>query len=252
MASSFYLLTPAPVCYSDKINGFEKILWLVISANINNAGYCKLTNSELAKKLKKSSTSISTSISNLKTNKFLAITQETHNNIRRLYPKYPGNFDEKLPDKEELNGQIDKLQNAIERGIRLNDFEFKAFKNKLIFSPLLDDIEDNTEQFLLTPEKALFFGKFATTFPTKKLDIQLATIHSEIDYEKLFKEIMQSDFLMFNDNLSLRWIVEHSDEICFGKYRNYERYKKTSGFIGRNYTREELNALVDSVDEIEI
>ena len=103
--------------------------------------------------------------------------------------------------------------------------------------------------------------KFAKHFPKKEID---ADLKPEQNIDLLIQAINKSDFLPNRDNLKLSFFVKHYDEILDGKYDRFEKDKeklkeywlnqntKDSSFKGRNYSKEELNALFDSIDEIEV
>lgn len=247
--NKFYDLIPRPVKRSAKLSSTEKLLWVEVSANLDNAGCCRLSNKELANQLHVSETMVSLMIANLKKHGYMTTTYETRNHARRLYPKYPGEIDEKLPSGEQQNEQIDKLQEACQKAVKLDELHFLALVRKLKGSPILDEIEDNSTQFALSLEQIKFLGKFMELFPGKEIDIQLASVVAPIDYNLLLSSIRASDFLSKSDNISLRWLITNYDEVVSGKYQNFVKFQEQKG---REYTREELNALIQSVDEIQI
>lgn len=260
MNKQFYIQGNRVVNHSTVLNGEEKILWQEIAHNLNNAGCCKLTNEELAKIFRVSPKTISERVNSLKRKGFVTVTLESRNHSRRIYPTYPGEFDEQVPTEEEMELYVAKLEEAHQKSIRLTELSFKSLIDKLRFSPVLDDIEDNTTQFALNLDQIKFLGKFAVCFPDKEIDIQLSSISNAIDYELLFDAIISSEFLPKANNLSLRWIIDHYDELVSKeKYKAFDwkkelltKMQSKENNPGRTYTREELNDYISSVDDIEI
>lgn len=112
--------------------------------------------------------------------------------------------------------------------------------------------KNNEIQHHLNNKQALFFKSFQEHCPGKAIDCQISDMPA-VDYDALMLAIKQSpQFLMKADNLSLKWCLEHANEIIAGKWKQYEDTKKQANFTQREYTAEELNALFQNVDEIEI
>ena len=106
-------------------------------------------------------------------------------------------------------------------------------------------------QHHLNNKQALFFQSFKEHCPGKPIDCQISEMPA-VDYDALMLAIKQSpNFLMKADNLSLKWCLEHANEIIAGKWKQYEDNKKQSNFTQREYNKDELNELFQSVDEIE-
>lgn len=119
--------------------------------------------------------------------------------------------------------------------------------------PKAEETAKNNEiQHHLNNKQALFFKSFQEHCPGKAIDCQISDMPA-VDYDALMFSIKQSpQFLMKADNLSLKWCLEHANEIIAGKWKQYEDTKKQANFTQREYTAEELNALFQNVDEIEI
>lgn len=253
MKGDFYAIRPRVVDRSILINSTEKQLWYRISDNIDNAGCCKLTNAELGKELHVSAVMISNMLSHMAKEGYVAITYETRNHARRLYPIYPGEHDVPLPSQKQIQLRKDKLEEALQKGIRIDDEYFFALANKIRYSPILDEVKDNTTQFCLSLEQIKFLAKFMELFPDKEIDMQIASVVKPIDYDKLLDEIKNSDFLRTCNNLSLKWLIgNYEDVVEKKKHAPFNDKKKIFVLKGRDYSREELNALIPSVDEIEI
>ena len=138
------------------------------------------------------------------------------------------------------------------KGIKMTDFYFKSLIEKLRYSPILDEIEDNSVQFCLNKNQIMFLAQFITLFPDKDIDIQLCSVMKNINYEKLIYQLELSNFLSANNNLSLKWCVENYEDIVEKKkYAPYNEVK-VENYTGRDYAREELNNLIQKVDEVEI
>ena len=48
---NYWISVPRGIMFSKRISTEEKELWFTIQDNLNEAGYCPLSNSELAKKI---------------------------------------------------------------------------------------------------------------------------------------------------------------------------------------------------------
>ncbi len=249
--SEFWAIIPRAVRKSKILTGEEQSLWYELAENLNNAGCCKLTNADLAESFGVSIQTISARLASLKQKGYLCITYETRNHARRLYPKYPGEIDEKKPSVDSMQEKIDKLQEACQKGIKLSDFYFFSLINKIKGSPILDEIEDNTTQFALSIDQIKFLGKFMEMFPNKEIDFQLSSVARFINYENLLYEIERSDFLRNSNNISLKWVIENYEDIVEKKKYAPFGYKDLH-INERSYSREELNKLIQNVDEIEI
>lgn len=248
--SEFYAIRPRVVDKSILINNTEKQLWYRISDNIDNAGCCRMTNAELGKELHVSAIMISNMISKMLDKGYLAVTYETRNHARRLYPIYPGEYDVPLPSQKQIKLRKAQLEEALQKGIKINDEYFFTLVNKLRYSPVLDEVKDNSTQFVLTLEQITFLARFMELFPDKAIDIQLSSVVKQLDYDLLLLEVKNSKFLSTSNNISLKWLIDNYDDIV--EKKKYAPFGEEEVKLGRNYSREELNALIPSVDEIEI
>lgn len=70
----------------------------------------------------------------------------------------------------------------------------------------------------------------------------------EIDFGLLEKNINESEFL--KGITSFRWLVEHYEKIKTGYYKTVKKKSATAFENQRNYTKEELNDLVDDIDSL--
>ena len=101
----------------------------------------------------------------------------------------------------------------------------------------------------LSPEQKIFHEMF----PNKRIDCE---VPKDIDFYALLEKIKQSDWLQHNsDNMSLKSFVK----TCYKRIMNDEfsnqnmRKKFGPNFsTGRKYTKEEMNALFQDIDEIEV
>lgn len=69
--------------------------------------------------------------------------------------------------------------------------------------------------------------------------------YSNIDFNLLDKHISESEFLQ--GITSLAWLVERYDKICNGYYKTVKRNNKVAFANQRNYSKEELNDLIDDL-----
>ena len=126
--------------------------------------------------------------------------------------------------------------------------DFNVLVEKLLESPYLENVEDNSKQFILTDEQIMFLAEFKKL--GKTLDCQLA-IRPKIDYVALLKAIKESNFLLYSKNLNLKFMLENAQAIIDGKYRDSTFLNKTETYTNqRNYTKQELNSYFQSLDEI--
>ena len=98
-----------------------------------------------------------------------------------------------------------------------------------------------------TEEHKNFIEEFKKEFPNKAIDTALLN-YKDSDLKELLNEIKKSKFLTTNNNLSLKWCLEHSKDILSGKYKTY----KAQNFKSREYKRNEINSLFQNIDDIEV
>ena len=94
--------------------------------------------------------------------------------------------------------------------------------------------------------------KFRRAFPDKVID---CVIKDDIDIDEVIARVKRSTFLMKTVNITLKSILGPCyKRLMAGGYedKDYLVVQKTTFSTGRNYTKEEMNALFQSVDEIEI
>ena len=107
----------------------------------------------------------------------------------------------------------------------------------------------------LTPAQTRFLASFKTHCPDKVINCKLADF-PDIDLEALMIAIKQSpQFLMKknkNETLNgLRWYLENADKILNNNYVKYGDEKPKPQGVQHNYTKEEMNALFQNIEEIE-
>ena len=89
--------------------------------------------------------------------------------------------------------------------------------------------------------------KFADAFPDREIDCDIPDF---IDIDLLIEEIKNSRFLTEAKNMSLKSCLDKYLAIISKRYANIKRYQPN--FKEREYSKEEMNALFQSIDEIEI
>ena len=112
--------------------------------------------------------------------------------------------------------------------------------------------EEPKQKKELTKEQKEFIDIFKNEFPKKAIDLESVKSTKDINYHKLLKGIKESEFLMNSDNLSLKWCLEHSEDIINGKYKNYSNVKSPMLKKSRDYSKEELGNFFQDINEIDI
>lgn len=253
----FWTAVPTAVLKSKRINDGEKMLYYAIASIINrqqSKRYCTATNAQLAKALNVSESTITQRLARLVKERFANTTQNPHKQERRIYLHVPGDpsLEEELPTEEALNEATVNLRESFKQAIIFGKVPFETLAEKLQESGYLDELNgDQDKQFLLTREQVMFLAEFMKLCPGKAIDCQIASFR-DINFRALMQSIRESSFLLTNNNLSLRWCIKHAEQIIAGDYKQYLNESAPIPFKGRNYTAAEMNALFQSVDEIEI
>lgn len=244
---SIWSVVPTRVRKSKDLTGDDKELYYLLADRLTKAGYCRDTNADLAKMLGVSERAICYSLKKLKEKKFIFVRQYDH--ARRLiYVNIPGEpSDEPKPSDEQLQDKTESYLESLKKAIVFGTIEFPVLVEKLLESPYLENVEDNSRQFLMTEKQAKFLVEFKKLVPNKKIDCQIAC-YPNVDYEALLRQIKQSDLLMKGNNLSLKWCLQHSESIISGTYRKLS----DKNFHERDYSGVDLNLLWMDIDEIEI
>lgn len=249
---SYWNVVPRLVRKSKVLNGDQKDLYYEIVDNLNDGGYCTLSNEDLAKLYKTTTRTISDRLASMKEKDYISITINSHKHERRIYPKLPGEpTQERKPTVKQLEPKTKQFQEALKKAIVFGTIDFGLLVEKLFESPYLEKVQDNSTQFILNEEQIVFLAEFKKL--NKQIDCQLA-LYKGIDYNKLLNAIKESDFLLNNGNLTLKWFLQNSSKVINGDFKNYyyANTEKKNNFAGRQYTREELNALFQSIDDIDV
>lgn len=257
---------PQEVINSKRLTSEERDLWLKIFENCCAGGYCKLTNKELADKLGWKARTVQYHLAHLIKKKYAGDFDKDLRNGRRIYVNIPGEpqLYEAEPTDEDLAKMSDDLCESMRKAVVLGDTNFDALVTALKSSDYLESVDDNTTQFALTLNQVRFLGLLMIYFPEKKIDCQLAAYPEDIDFEKLFDQILHSKLLPEN-NISLKSLMKLREEILRGDYASVEvdpsrfdiqtgtwQKRRSQNFNGRTYTRGEMNALFDNIDDIEV
>lgn len=256
----YWTVIPSAIKRSNKLSSEEKDLYYTIFDNLNAAHYCDLSNEELAQKTNCSARSITLRLANMKEKGFLNIVINSHKHKRYIYINMPRSPDKSgaIPDKplqEDLEPKTRDLIEALKKSIVFGTIDFNVLIEKLLESPYLEHVEDNSKQFILTEEQIMFLAELKKL--GKTLDCQLA-LYPKIDYVALLKAIKESNFLLYSKNLNLKFMLENADKIVAGTYRNtslltlLQVQDDKPNFTGRDYTREQLNSLFQSIDEFDV
>lgn len=245
---SMWSIFPTRVLKSTALTADEKMLYCQIALRLTAGGYCKDKNEQLAKMLRVTERTVQDRLKSLEKKKFLFIRKYGH--FRLLYLNIPGEpEDEPMPTEEQLQLKTDAYQESLKKAIVFGTIEFPVLVEKLLESPYLEHVQDNTRQFLLTEKQVVFLAEFKKLVPNKKIDCQVA-YYPDVDYDLLLDQIRNSTLLMDGNNLSLKWCLEHSDSIIDGTYKKI--VSSEQNFKGRDYTGVDINALFQSIEDIVI
>ncbi len=241
---------PRYIRFSKILTDEEKSLCYLINDYMNEAGYCCLSNKEFAKKLNVSERTISNRIASIEDKGFINVYQNQHLHKRIIYSNRPKRITEiePKPTEKELEPKTLRLIEGLKKGLILGEMDVKVLLERVIDTGVLAKIEDNSRQFAVDEGQLDFLLEMKKL--KKSFDCQIANYHN-IDFERLLKAIKESDFLMSNSNLGLKFMLENSEKIINGDYRNYGKAYKPN-FTGRNYSPGELNSVFQNVDDIEI
>ena len=248
----YYSIVPTLVMNSRTLTSKEKDMYYLLEANLNEGGYCKLSNTELAMILKTSTRTITERLASLEKKQYISMTQNDHKHFRQIYVKLPGEpTQEHKPTEKDMEPRKRRFQESLKKAIVFGTIDFGLLVEKLFESPYLEKVQDNSTQFILNEEQIVFLAEFKKL--NKQIDCQLA-LYKGIDYNKLLNAIKESDFLLNNGNLTLKWFLQNASKVINGDFKNYyyANTEKKNNFVGRQYTREELNALFQSIDDIDV
>lgn len=245
---------PTIVRRSRILTADEKDLYYEITDRLNVCGYCTDTNKVLSEALNVSERTISDRLSNMQKKHIVGITQNYHKHERRIYLNVPRGtkpFLEEKPTNEELNEKTRLLKESMKKAIVLGSLDFEFLVEKLIESPCLDNMKDNSTQFAVNEEQFEFLAEMKRL--KKKIDCQIA-LYPGINYQELINAINKSNFLAGSSNLNMKWLLENSDKILNGDYKNScfteQQSQPNKNFKGREYTLEEYANLFQKIDDI--
>ncbi len=253
---SFYTVVPNIVRRSKLLTAEEKEVYYELVDRLNERGFVTPTNAELAKVLFVSEKTITARLASMKKKGFINIVQNNHKHRRQIYFNLPRNVigsEEEPPTDEELADKAKLFKEALKKAIVFGTIDFNILIEKLHQSPYLESIKDNTTQFTLTKEQILFLSDFIK-LTNKEVDCQISCFKN-INYDLLLRKIKESNFLLENKNLNLKWLLQHYKDIVADKYKHYEPkqdevFKKN--FKSRNYSDEEIENLFNSIDDVAI
>lgn len=111
---------------------------------------------------------------------------------------------------------------------------------------ICDKVEERNEE--IEDER---ITKFKQAFPYKKLG-KVTTIPDWVDVDKIIRALRESKFLREQGSVTLKSCIDNYNYIIAGDFKDYYKGRQKSFSTERNYTKEEMNALFQSIDEIEI
>ena len=247
----YWSVIPTQIKKSRLISAEEKEVYYFIADNLNEAGYCTKTNAEFAKELNVSEKTITARLSNMQRKKAVTIKLNNHLHKRIIFlnlPQSPSRDMPNEPTEESLQPKSAQLIASLQKGIVFGTYDFNALIEKMLASPYLHEIKDNSRQFVLTMDQIDFLAEMKRL--NKTLDCQIA-IYPPCDYQGLVNAIRHSRFLMESTNLNLKFMLENAQAIIDGKYRDSTFLHKTETYTSkRNYTKQELNSFFYSLYEI--
>jgi len=251
--NSYWSVIPTRVRKSKILSAEEKELYYEIKERCNPAGYCTDSNAELAKALNVSEKTITARLAGLIAKKFANTTLNTHKHKRLIYLHVPGAVQEpEKPTGEEIQENVKNFQESLKKAIIFGNIDPKLLVQRFKESPYLENLEDNSTQFVMTIDQIKFLAKFIR-YPGKKIDCQIAN-YPNVDYMKLINHLESSQFLQENANLSLKWCLSHYADIIEGVYKtsipSWETMEKRKSPYERTYSPESLNSLFMSIDEM--
>lgn len=254
---SYWDLIPRAVLKSKKMTDGEKLLYaeIEVRAALNVKRCCDATNSELAKEMGISEKTISARLTSMERKKCINVYYNPHTHKRYIYVNYPGREVPERPEGKEVEEMAKPVIEAMKKALILGELDMNVLVQKMIESPYLEKVKNNTYQFCLTKEQIKFLVDFEK-FTQKEIDCQIAS-YQGVDYNALLKGIQASKFILQSKNLNLKWCLEHYQDIIADKYKytnptlSTENVNKQN-FVSRKYTDNELNSLFQEVDEIEV
>ena len=248
----YWSVVPTRVRKSKRLSSEEKELYYELKERLTPAGYCTDSNAELAKVLNVSEKTISARLAKLVEKKFANVTQNNHKHKRMIYLHIPGVVEEpEKPTDEEIQENVKNFQESLKKAIVFGTVEPKVLIKRFKESPYLDNLEDNSTQFILTLDQVEFLASFMKRYPGKAIDCQLAS-YENVDYDRLLKAISESEFLMSSNNLSLKWCLFNSAEIINGNYKTTIPQAEIvkPNFKSRDYKSNELLRCFQNINEI--
>lgn len=121
-------------------------------------------------------------------------------------------------------------------------------------TPIYNNINNNIYIQTINERKRLYISlieQFKKALPNKIIDCEV--IPDNINMDKLIQSIKESDFLLNNANLNLKFFINNYEKITNNYYKNYNNQKENKQeFIKHTFTSEELNNLFDNLDEVKI
>lgn len=171
----------------------------------------------------------------------------TQNQVRTKMSQLGGSSDKNVTtgtaDKDPINISI------------LN--KYNTLNNINITNKEDEEINSNTNNKYPYCAKTLLDMKsrFESEFPGRNSYVKDLNMLQGKDIELLITKVKESPFLLEeHKELGLNWLIEHYDAIICDYYEPY--YKKvkpiSTNFEQRTYTKEQLDTMFDSLDDIEL
>lgn len=249
--NKYWCSIPNAIRKSKLLTAEEKDLYYELCDRLTEGGFCKVSNTELANTLDVSPKTITTRLSSLERKHAIRTYHNPHLHKRWIYINYPGKTNvPNKPQGKELEENTRLIRESMKKAIVFGTIDFDVLIQKMLESPYLHEVENNNTQFVLTLEQMDFIYKIKNIC-NKQIDCQIAC-YPNINLPQLFNKIRESEFLLKNRNLNLKWLLEHESEIMADTYKQYypkqEEYKKS--FQGRNNTPDYLNSMFQTPEDL--
>ena len=250
---SYWFSAPNCIRLSKRLTSGEKETYYALQERMTAGGYVVATNEELMKELGVNETALLGRLGALEAKNFIA-RRRSKQHKRIFYLRPPVDSEEKKPTEEQLEEKKKALQNAYKKGLFFGDVEPETLAERLLEVRYLEDMTDHSTQFVLTIEEIEYIHKFRQA--KKVIDCQLS-LYRHVDIKALIDAVYQSEFLLLNDNLTVKWLLENAEEVISGKYKGAvikgadKQDKHTPNFKQRSYEGG-MNFRFQSIDEVEV
>ena len=168
------------------------------------------------------------------------------NNVRRYVASVEngkkGGRPKKIKNLEKPNKTQENLLEPNQAYTNLDEPTHNLYVNDNV------NVNVNIKREEIKEERNLSLEKFRKAFPNMKIGVQSLDWSNDVDMDVLIEKINESEFLKNCGNIDLSWCLRHYDAIIQDKYKDFA--KKSSVYRSREYTKEEMDSLFDSIDNL--